>query len=92
MIVVDLAYLDLLADDVGSAVTKLNENVKELGGTPSDERIHRRLGKFRGDWDKRRGELAGSLQAVHDAARLIHDTFQAFDDEAAAAMTVEGAE
>lgn len=86
LIAIDLGYLLDLRSDVDRTAGLLRDDVRDHGGTPSDPRIDSRLGKFRGDWDKRRGELADTLDSVSAALTAIHDSFEGTDAQLAAEL------
>lgn len=78
---VDLDYVDGLRTQVVGTSDGLRTNSRWSPGVSSAPPVDDELGDFMGRWDKRRGELADSLDAVAEALKVIFDSFTATDQE-----------
>ena len=80
-IAVDLDYVSDLKTRVDGTTSSLRADTPQNASLPSDHETDDRLHDFMEKWDKRRGELADTLDAVSEALKAIHDAFDGTDDK-----------
>lgn len=86
-IVVDLTYVQQLHTEVSATITNLRATRPGAAGLLSDPLSDGYLDEFQHRWDKRRGELADTLDSVASALQAIYDTFNDTDTKLAGELT-----
>lgn len=88
-IVVDLDYVSDLKERVVDTTDNLRSDRPQNVSLPSDGETDDRLHDFMQKWDKRRGQLADTLDAVAVALTAIHDGFDGTDNKLAGQINCE---
>ena len=79
-----LPYVRDLHDRVEETAQRLRGDIGDVGHTlGSDPQTQGRLDDFMGEWDKRRGQVADTLDAVGSALHAIDESFTNTDDQLA---------
>ena len=81
---IDIPYVRRLHDSVQDTAQRLRgntENVNDMLSSDSD--VEGKLHDFMGKWDKRRGQVADTLDAVVNALHAIDESFTESDEKMA---------
>lgn len=88
---IDLDYVRTLKGSVGETAGRLRGDVGSVKHTiTSDDKIADKLDDFMGKWDKRRGQVADTLDAVVSALKTIDESFTDTDDKMASQINGDG--
>jgi uncharacterized protein YukE len=79
---IDLDYVRTLKGEVDGTSGRLRGDVGNTSNTiDSDDSVNEKLHDFMGKWDKRRGQVADTLDAVASALKAIDESFTECDDK-----------
>jgi uncharacterized protein YukE len=88
---IDLNYVRTLKSEVDGTAGRLRGDVGNVKDTiSSDSDVNDKLHDFMGKWDKRRGQVADTLDAVASALQSIDESFTKTDDKLAAQVGGNG--
>lgn len=88
---IDLDYVRTLKGNVDDTAGRLRGNVGSVKGTvDSDGKVNDELSDFMGKWDKRRGQVADTLDAVVSALKAIDESFTKTDDKLTSQLDGDG--
>ena len=88
---IDLDYVRTLKGEVDGTSGRLRGDVGNTSNTiDSDDSVNEKLHDFMGKWDKRRGQVADTLDAVSSALNSIDESFTQTDDKLASQVNGGG--
>ncbi len=88
---IDVEYVRALHGSVGTTAGRLRGKVGNVSDTlSSDPDVSGALHDFMDKWDKRRDQVAETLDAVVSALQAIDESFTGTDEELAAQVNGEG--
>ncbi|MFT3852330.1 MAG: hypothetical protein QM733_06300 [Ilumatobacteraceae bacterium] len=87
---IQLDYVRTLKGNVDDTAGRLRGGGNLKGTIDSDGRVDDALGDFMGKWDKRRGQVADTLDAVASALQAIDESFTATDDKLTSQLNGDG--
>ena len=88
---IDLTYVRTLKGQVDDTASRLRGDVGNVADTiDSDDKVADKLNDFMGKWDKRRRQVADTLDAVASALQAIDESFTATDDKLASQVNGGG--
>jgi uncharacterized protein YukE len=88
---IDLNYVRTLKGQVDGTSGHLRGKVGNVKNTiDSDDSVNDKLNDFMGKWDKRRGQVADTLDAVASALKSIDESFTQTDDKLAGQVNGTG--